>query len=133
MAQLLFGSSDATFTMMFRALPIWAAVVAFLMPVTHIFAELSTYFGYSMPRLATSLGRPWLALAISSFALALQHITIPLIADPRFIAWRFGMFLPLAFYIGLCIKLRPSLLPFIAVGHGLLDLPLAIIVLTLSL
>ena len=32
------------------------------------------------------------------------------------------MFLPFAFYIGLVIKLRPRLLPFLAIGHFLIDI-----------
>jgi hypothetical protein len=132
LGQALFGSSDAAFSMMFRALPLWAALLAFLMPLTQAFAELPTYFGYSMPRLGASLGRPWLAWAIASFFLAFQHTAAPLILDPRFLAWRLGMFLPLALFIGLCIKLRPSLLPFLMVGHALVDIPLAVIVLSLS-
>jgi membrane protease YdiL (CAAX protease family) len=132
LSQLLFRSSDATFPMMFRALPLWAAILGLLMPVTQALAELPTYFGYSMPRLGRSLGRPWLAWAIASFFLALQHVAAPLILDPRFLIWRLGMFLPFAFFIGLCIKLRPSLLPFLMIGHALVDLPLAIIFLGLS-
>ena len=132
LGQSLFGSSEATFVLMFRALPLWAAILALLMPFTQAIAELPTYFGYSMPRLSISLGRPWLAWAIASFFLALQHVAAPLILDPRFIFWRFGMFLPFALFVGLCIKLRPSVLPFLMIGHALVDLPLAVIVLGLS-
>jgi hypothetical protein len=42
------------------------------------------------------------------------------------------MFLPFALFVGLCIKLRPSVLPFLMIGHALVDLPLAVIVLGLS-
>ncbi|OGO33477.1 MAG: hypothetical protein A2Z16_16110 [Chloroflexi bacterium RBG_16_54_18] len=133
LSQLLFGSSEAPFEILFRPIPLWAALLAFLMPLTIAFAELPTYFGYSMPRLGTSLDRPWLAWLISSFALALQHITIPLVLDPLFITYRFGMFLPFALFAGLCIKLRPSLLTYIVVGHALIDLPLVLIVLNMSI
>jgi hypothetical protein len=132
LAQVLFGSAEATFPLMFRALPLWAVTLGFLMPVVHAFVELPTYFGYCMPRLSRSLGRPWLAWGLASFFLAFQHVALPLIFDPRFMAWRLGMFLPFAFFIGLCIKLRPSLLPFLVVGHALVDLPLVFIVLNLS-
>jgi len=133
LARQLFRSPDAPLEIMFRELPRWAALLGLAMPVTQAFAEMPTYFGYSMPHLAAGLGRPWLAWLVSSLALAFQHIAIPLVLDPRFMAWRVGMFVPLAFLIGLCIKLRPSLLAFVVVGHALVDLPLVFIVLNLSI
>lgn len=132
LSQLLFGSADATFSLMFRPLPLWAVGLAFLMPLSQAFAELPTYFGYGMPRLGDRLGSSWAAWGISSFFLAFQHIAAPLILDPRFMAWRVGMFLPLALTIGLAIKLRPSIFRFVVVGHTLIDLPLAIMLLDLS-
>jgi hypothetical protein len=32
------------------------------------------------------------------------------------------MYLPFALYVGLLIKWRPRLLPYLAIGHGLIDL-----------
>jgi membrane protease YdiL (CAAX protease family) len=40
--------------------------------------------------------------------------------------WRFGMFLPFAVFLGYVIDRRPSLLPYMMVVHGLLDLQLPI-------
>jgi hypothetical protein len=128
LARALFGSSEAAFQLFFKPLPQWAIVVAMLFPITHIFAELPTYFGYAMPRIAKQLNNGWAAWGIASIFLALQHAALPLVPDARFICWRIEMFLPLALFIGLCIKLRPRLLPYVIIGHGLMDLMLVLMI-----
>jgi hypothetical protein len=120
-AERLFNSSDEAVGLMFRPLPTWAVLTGALFPLTIGFAELPTYFGYVMPRLAKQTGSGWLAWALASLFLSLQHITLPLILDPRFILWRALMFLAFAFYVGLVIKLRPRLLPFMVIVHILID------------
>jgi hypothetical protein len=42
------------------------------------------------------------------------------------------MFLPFSVFVGLCIRLRASVLPFLMIGHALIDFPLVVIVLGLS-
>ena len=49
-------------------------------------------------------------------------MTLPLILDGRFILWRALMFLPFALFLGLALKIRPSLLPYLVVCHFLIDL-----------
>lgn len=131
LANALFGSEEIAFALLFRPLPLWAGMVSLLFPLTIAFAELPTYFGYAMPRLEKQLDNSWLAWGLASLFLALQHVTLPLILDWRFIAWRFGMFIPLAFLIGLCLKLKPRLFPYLMIGHALLDMITVAIQLTL--
>jgi hypothetical protein len=131
LATWLFGSSEAAFALMFRPLPLWAGLVSLLFPITIAFAELPTYFGYVMPRLEQQLGNGWLAWALASFVLALQHVTLPLILDGRFIAWRLGMFIPLAFLMGLSLKLRPRLFPYLMTLHAMLDMATVVMLLVL--
>lgn len=131
LANLLFGSEEIVFALMFRPLPLWAGIVSILFPLTIAFAELPTYFGYAMPRLEKQLGSGWLAWGLASLFLALQHVTLPLILDWRFIIWRFGMFIPLAFLMGLSLKLRPQLFPYFMAIHALLDMSTVAIILTL--
>jgi hypothetical protein len=107
--------------MLFRPLPTWAFVLSFLFPLTIAFAELPTYFGYCLPRLEVQLKNGWAAWLISSFFLAAQHMFLPLILNGGYLLWRFGMFLPFALFIGLMVKLRPSLLPYAVIVHALLD------------
>ena len=57
---------------------------------------------------------------------------MPLIFDWRFIAWRFLMFLPFALLMALALRLRPTLLPYLMVGHFLIDLSSAYFFLVLS-
>jgi hypothetical protein len=131
LANRLFGSEDVPIALMFRPLPLWAGVVSLLFPLTIAFAELPTYFGYVMPRIGKQLGNDWLAWALSCFCLALQHITLPLILDWRFIVWRLGMFIPMAFLMGLSLKLRPQLFPYVMAVHALLDMATVVMLLTL--
>lgn len=131
LAAWLFGSSEIAYSLFFRPLPVWAGWVSMLFPVTIAFAELPTYFGYAMPRLERQSGNGWFAWGAASFFLAFQHITLPLIPDWRFMLWRFGMFIPLAFLLGLCLKIRPQLLPYFMIVHALLDMTTVAILLTL--
>jgi hypothetical protein len=66
--------------------------------------------------------KPWLAVGLASIFLSLQHITAPLVFDLRFILWRALMYLPFAIYVGILIRWRPRLLPFICVIHLLMNL-----------
>ncbi|HSL29027.1 MAG TPA: hypothetical protein VK900_07505 [Anaerolineales bacterium] len=118
----IFGDPMIPTHMMFKPLPAWAFVLSFLFPLTIAFAELPTYFGYVMPRLASQLKNSWLAWLIASLALAAQHMFLPLILDSGFILWRLGMYLPFALFAGFMIKLRPTLLPYYMIVHALIDI-----------
>ena len=125
LGNLLFGDVTLTSTMMFRPLPVAAVYGLMLFLVLTIpFAELPTYFSYVMPRLAVLTGKGWVALIIASFMLGAQHIAFPLIFDVRFILWRLFMFLPFALWIGFALYKRPRLLPYLMVGHALMDFTL---------
>ena len=117
----IFGDPLIPTYMLFRPLPIWAFILSFLFPLTIAFAELPTYFGYVMPRLAAQLKNSWFAWLIASLFLAAQHMFLPLLLDGRFMLWRFLMYLPFALFAGLMIKLRPTLLPYYMIVHALID------------
>ena len=116
------GSYDAAIAMMFRPLPPWGLWLGLLFPLTIGFVELPTYFGYAMPRLERRLGSGWVAWALASVALSLQHAALPLVFNGPYLLWRALMYLPFALYLGLVIKLRPRLLPFLMIGHALIDI-----------
>jgi len=86
---------------------------------------------WDRPALEVQLGNSWFAWGLASLFLALQHIALPLIFDGRFMLWRFGMFIPLAFFMGLCLKLRPQLFPYLMFVHILIDMMTVVIILTL--
>jgi len=118
----LFGDSLLALEMYIQPLPLWGTLVAVLLfPVTQGLAELPTYFGYVMPRLESQTGQSWLAVCLAGFFLSIQHVFAPLIMDYRFIAWRAMMFLPFAIATGMILRWRPRLLPYLMVGHGLID------------
>lgn len=121
--RLFFGDPMVPSKMMFETFPMPIAVLAvILFPGMVALTELPTYFGYILPRLKSGLGRGWLAVALPVFWLAFQHVTLPLIFDLRFMAWRFLMFLPFALMAGLLLAWRPRLLPYMMVGHLLMDI-----------
>jgi hypothetical protein len=122
LAAVIFGNAMIATKMLFQPLPTWAFVLSFLFPLTIAFAELPTYFGYCMPRLGAQLKNGWLAWIIASFFLAAQHMFLPFILNGGFLLWRFGMFLPFALVTGLALKFRPRLMPYLVIGHALLDI-----------
>ncbi len=122
-ATWLFGTQQAALDMFLQPLPVWGLIfAAILFPITIALAELPTYFAYCMPRLEAQTGRRWLAVLLASLFLAGQHATLPLLFDGRFILWRLLMFIPFALFVGLLLRWRPQLLPYLAVVHGLLDM-----------
>jgi hypothetical protein len=131
---LLWGSAEVGSDLSFRSLPVLAAaalVVAF--PIIHALAELPTYFGYVMPRLAVIIGSRWQALLIAAVVLSLQHVALPLLFDWRYAVWRALMFLPFALWIGFVVLRRPTSMPYLVAGHALMDASLPILVLLASL
>lgn len=130
----LFGDPQAGSALFMLPLPVWAAAVSLvLFPLTIAFAELPTYYGYVMPRLAQLSGKPWLALGAAVALLAAQHITLPLIFDARYLLMRLLMFLPFALWLGLALRWRPSLFPYLMIAHGLIDLATVYFVFSMSI
>ncbi len=115
------------YEMMFRPMEGWLAIIMLVaFPVTITLAELATYFGYIMPRLMAGLRSKWLAVALPVLFLSLQHITLPFIPDLKFILYRGLVFLPFAALIGIALYKRPSLFPWFAILHGVMDLGTAV-------
>jgi hypothetical protein len=109
-----------------RPLPLWAAYATIvLFPVTQGLAELATYFGCVMPRLASQGTNKYLALALPALMLGLQHVAVPFLFDGRFIAWRALMYIPFAFFAALLLRWRPRLLPYLALIHALMNMSFA--------
>lgn len=122
LANTLFGDPQNAADLMFRSLPLWAAVLSFILfPLTQGLAELPTYFGYAAPRLSVLWGSRVTAILFTSLFLGLQHATLPLIFEWRFIVWRAFMYLPFALWLAVLLNWRPRLLPYFAVIHILLD------------
>ncbi len=122
LATWLFGEPMVTVEMLFRPLPLWAALASLVIfPATQGLVKLPTYFLYAMPRIKEQTGQPGLALALASLALGVQHFTVPLLFDWRFFTWRLLMFIPFAFLVGAILRWRPRLMPYMAVVHFLID------------
>lgn len=138
LAGWLFGDPQAVTPFLFRPLPMWAVYLsAVAFAVTQGLVELPLYFAYVMPRLfgssTTSNVRPsWRALALSAGMLGLQHLTAPLLFDARYLLWRALMFLPFAVWVGLVLRWRPRLLPYLAAVHVLMDFATALMLLPVA-
>jgi hypothetical protein len=129
----LFGDPQIPLYMMLRPLPLWAAYASIILfPVTQGLAELSTYFAYSMPRLELQGMARWSAVSLASFMLAFQHIGVPFLFDTRYIIWRGLMFIPFAFLVGIVLRWRPRLLPYVAIIHVLMDISFASMLLSVA-
>jgi len=136
LSQALYGDPQAASALMFRPLPGWlAAAQLLLFPLATALSELPAYYGYVMPRLEGLSSRSEtgflrrnpvsIAMLLPALFLAAQHATLPLIFDWRFIVWRIAMFLPFALLLAFALHRRPSLLPYLMVGHFLIDLSTA--------
>ena len=124
----LFGNPEATLDLFVGSLPLWAVIISgILFPLGQALTEIPMYMRYIAPRLEAKTSnnpglKPWLAVGLTSLFLSLQHITAPLVFDLRFIIWRALMYLPFAIYVGILIRWRPRLLPFICIIHWLMNL-----------
>lgn len=127
LAIAILGDVATSTELMFRPIPMWAILVSFLLPLTITFSELPTYFAYVMPRLEKQLRNGWVAWMLASFFLAAQHMFFPFVLNGGFMLWRLAMFIPFAFFTGLVLKLRPTLLPYFVIVHGLLDVSLVLV------
>lgn len=128
----LWNDPAIPYNLMFRPVDRWLAIIlAVIFPVTIVFAELATYFGYIMPRLRANFSSALPALLLPVLFLSLQHLTLPFIPDLTFIIYRAVVFLPFALLIGIAVYIRPSLFPYFAILHGIMDFGTAFMFLTL--
>jgi hypothetical protein len=126
-AQLLFGDQLTAVGMLFQPLPLWAILVSMVIfPITQGLAEIPLYMSCCMPELDKRIRAPFFALLLPVFFLGAQHIAVPLIFDSRFIIWRLVMYMPFALLVGIVIRLKPRLLPYLVVLHVLMDISASI-------
>jgi hypothetical protein len=131
LAGALFGDSLTALNLMLRPLPVWAAYASIVVfPVTQGLVELPIYFAYCMPRLETQGVPRWQAVGLAGLMLGLQHMAVPLLFDARFLTWRGLMFIPFALFTGFILRWRPSLLPYFALVHILMDASFAAMLLS---
>lgn len=121
------GNVEIPFKMMFQPIEAWLLYILLLLfPITIVFAELATYFGYIMPRLENQLNKKWVSVCLPVLFLSMQHCTLPFIPDYKFIIYRGLVFLPFALLLGISIWFRPKLFPYFAILHGIMDFGTAI-------
>jgi hypothetical protein len=128
LASWLFGDSQVAVNLLLRPLPLWAVYARVIFfALTQGLAEISTYFAYAMPRLEAAGLHRWLAVSLPALMLGLQHLAVPLLFDVRYLTWRGLMYnnFPFAFLVGLVLRWRSRLLPYLVVTHVVMDLAFA--------
>ena len=116
LSTLLWGNTEYYHQVLFQPLnrPLVYCVLL-VYPLTTGLVELTTYFGYIMPRLKRYFKSQWIVVALPVLAFSLQHCTLPLVFETKFIFFRGVMYLLFAFVYGIAIYKRPSLLPWLAI------------------
>jgi len=122
-ARLLFSDAMVPVRLLFQPIPVPAIIVSMIVfPITQGLAEIPLYMTCTMPELVKK-GKPrWLSIALPAFFLGAQHIAVPLLFNGPFIVWRLLMYMPFAFLIGIVMRYRPRLLPYLAILHVLMDI-----------
>ncbi len=132
LATALFGDSQAVLPLLFRPVHVWIMVPCLVVfAITQGLAELATYFSYAAPRIEQQGVNAWIAYSAAAVMLSLQHLAAPLRFEGRYLIWRGLMFLPFALFVGIVLRWRPRLLPYLAVIHVLMDLSLIAVFLSL--
>lgn len=131
---LLFGDFQIPVNMFTQPLPVAVALVGAVIafPLTQAMAELPTYFGYAMPRLARRWNSSWKAVLVASVWLGIQHLAVPFIPEWRFALWRAAEFIPFALLLGWALNRNPRLMPYLMVVHALIDFPVGLMVYQVS-
>jgi hypothetical protein len=73
-----------------------------------------------------------LLVVIGFFILSAPLVLLPNFALATWLYWRAGMFILFALFIAVLLRWRPRLLPYLVIGHGLLDLQTVLMLLPLS-
>jgi hypothetical protein len=130
LGRLLLAESSLPAALVVEGLSVPVLYVLLLaFPILHALTELPTYFGYALPRLRTRHGWQLRAVLVCALFLALQQLFLPLLFDWRLALWRVLSTLPFALWLGLVLDRRPSVLPFLVVGHALLAVSLPLLAL----
>jgi len=131
---LIYGSWDPQrnlYLLGVRTLPLWGVVYSFVAWwLISAATEETTYQGYVLPRIEALSGHSWIAAVVVIFCWTLQHCTLPLVPDLKYLAFRFLAFLPGVTLLTL-IYLRIRRLPPMIVAHWPMDLGAVIMTLTL--
>ena len=134
LSRALWGSVIGGGPAAFHAMPlglIWALLL--LVPVSQGLAEPPLYLGHLLPRLLRDGLSRRRAIVTCAAIMSAQNLFFPALLDWRFALWRGVMFFPLSLWLAWLVVRRPTLLPYLAVAHGLMNVSVVLLVLRLSL
>jgi hypothetical protein len=121
LSQFFWGNTVYYHQVLFQPIPkyiIYFLLIAF--PITMCLAELTTYYGYIMPRLKINFQQKWIAFLLPVIFLSIQNCTLPLVFEAKFILFRGLMYLPYTLMLGIALYKRPTLLPYLAILYGII-------------
>lgn len=123
----LFGNPQIPLDLLVQPLPVWGALVALILfPLTQGLVEIPLYMLYVAPRLERAGLPTWLAVLIAGLGLSTQHVFVPLLFNLPFIIYRLTIFLLFALFVAILMRWRPSLMPYVAAVHILMDVSIGI-------
>lgn len=129
LTRLFYGSSgQPPQVVVARNLPVAASLYSVLAwPVIWSMSEEATYLGYTLPRLEALTGNTAASAGLVSVVWALQHESLPLLPDGRYLVYRFLSALPVTFTTTQLYLLHGRrLLPLIA-AHWASDMASALL------
>jgi hypothetical protein len=116
LSNFLWGNTEYYHQILFQ--PLNKNLLYFLLfayPFSTGMAELTTYFGYVMPILKNQMKSPLIIIALPVIAFSVQHCTLPLVFEAKFILFRGVMYMFFSLVYGFTIFKRPSLLPWLII------------------
>jgi hypothetical protein len=132
-SKMLWGNTQYYHQILFQ--PLNRQLIYFLLltyPLSTGLAELTTYFGYIMPRLKAYIKLNWLIIALPVIAFSVQHCTLPLVFETKFIFFRGIMYLLFSLVYGIVLHKRTSLLPWLAILQVLISILPTLMLLSVS-
>ena len=134
LSRALWGSVTGGTPLAFQAMPLGlVGALLLLVPITQGLAEPALYLGHLLPRLLRDGLPRRRAMVTCAVVMSAQNLFFPALLDWRFALWRGLMFFPLSLWLVWLVVRRPTLLPYLAVAHGLMNVSLVLLVLRLSL
>jgi hypothetical protein len=123
LSQIFWGNTEYYHQVLFQPVnKTLLSILALAYPITTGLAELPTYFGYAMPKLKNEMRSPWQIVMLPVLAFSIQHCTLPLIFEAKFIVFRGVMYFLFTLVYGITLYYRPSLLPWLVILQMLIYL-----------
>lgn len=103
----------------------WGFAVLYISSGT--FAVYPLFLGFAVPRLATVSGLRNASVFLGMLWLGAQYISLPFVADWRYLVWRLVLFMPLAWVFSATVLKRPGSLRYLMIAYVVIHVVLLIV------